>query len=464
MKIWNQTIREIAGSLVIVEKVKNVAFEEIVEIKDSEGNIRRGKVLEVDRDTAVVQLFTTTQGLENKDTKVAFLGETLKFGVSEKMLGRIFTGSGEVKDGGPEILANEYLDINGFPINPGMRAFPSQFIQTGISTIDGLNSLVRGQKLPIFSGSGLPHSELAAQIAKQAKVVKVENGEKVVESDEKFAVIFAAMGVTFEEAEFFINSLESTGAMERSAVFLNLANDPIVERITLPRLALTLGEYLAFEKDMHVLVVMTDMTNYADALREISASRKEIPGRRGYPGYMYTDLATLYERAGLIQGKKGSLTQLPILTMPDDDKQHPIPDLTGYITEGQIMVDRKLHNQGIYPPIQPIGSLSRIKVDKKETREDLSAVQDQMSSSYAKGMEIKELALILGESALSETDKAYMKFADEFEQKYINQAKSENRSIIDTLDISWELLSILPKKELKKIKPEFIDKYSKNLV
>jgi len=464
MKIWNQTIKEIAGSLVIVEKVKNVAFEEIVEIKDSEGNIRRGKVLEVDRDTAVVQLFTTTQGLENKDTKVAFLGETLKFGVSEKMLGRIFTGSGEVKDGGPEILANEYLDINGFPINPGMRAFPSQFIQTGISTIDGLNSLVRGQKLPIFSGSGLPHSELAAQIAKQAKVIKVENGEKVVESDEKFAVIFAAMGVTFEEAEFFINSLESTGAMERAAVFLNLANDPIVERITLPRLALTLGEYLAFEKDMHVLVVMTDMTNYADALREISASRKEIPGRRGYPGYMYTDLATLYERAGLIQGKKGSLTQLPILTMPDDDKQHPIPDLTGYITEGQIMVDRKLHNQGIYPPIQPIGSLSRIKVDKKETREDLSAVQDQMSSSYAKGMEIKELALILGESALSETDKAYMKFADEFEQKYINQAKSENRSIIDTLDISWELLSILPKKELKKIKPEFIDKYSKNLV
>ncbi len=463
MKIWNQTIKEIAGSLVIVEKVKNVAFEEIVEIKDSEGNIRRGKVLEVDRDIAVVQLFTSTQGLENKDAQVAFLGETLKFGVSEKMLGRIFTGSGEVKDGGPKILANEYLDINGFPINPGMRAFPSQFIQTGISTIDGLNSLVRGQKLPIFSGSGLPHSELAAQIAKQARVVKVENGEKVVESDEKFAVIFAAMGVTFEEAEFFISSLESTGAMERAAVFLNLANDPIVERITLPRLALTLGEYLAFEKDMHVLVVMTDMTNYADALREISASRKEIPGRRGYPGYMYTDLATLYERAGLIQGRKGSLTQIPILTMPDDDKQHPIPDLTGYITEGQIMVDRKLHNQGIYPPIQPIGSLSRIKVDKKETREDLSAVQDQMSSSYAKGMEIKELALILGESALSDTDKAYMKFADEFEKKYINQAKSENRSIIETLDISWELLSILPKKELKKIKPEFIDKYSKNL-
>lgn len=461
MKKWYNTIKEIAGPLVVVEKVPQVAFEEIVEIRDSKGQIRQGRVLEAGKDTAVVQLFTSTDGLDVENAEIAFLGETLKFGVSDSMLGRVFTGAGKVKDGGPEIIAEKYLDINGSPINPGMRQFPSEFIQTGISTIDGLNALVRGQKLPIFSGSGLPHSEIATQIAEQAQVVALQNGTDLVKAEEPFVVIFAAMGVTFEEAQFFIDSFEKTGAMERAALFINTASDPIVERITLPRLALTLGEYLAFEKNMHVLVILTDMTNYADALREVSASRKEIPGRRGYPGYLYTDLATLYERAGIVKGSTGSLTQIPILTMPDDDKQHPIPDLTGYITEGQIMVNRELHNQGIYPPIQPIGSLSRIGVDKKYSREDLSAVKEQMASSYAKGIEIKELALILGESALSETDKAYIKFAEAFESRYIRQGRRENRTILDTLDLSWELLSILPRKELKKIKPEFIDKYSK---
>lgn len=461
MKKWYNTIKEIAGPLVVVEKVPAVAFEEIVEIRDSKGNIRQGRVLEAGKDTAVVQLFTNTEGLDIDTAEIAFLGETLKFGVSDSMLGRVFTGAGKVKDGGPEIIAEKYLDINGSPINPGMRQFPSEFIQTGISTIDGLNALVRGQKLPIFSGSGLPHSEIATQIAEQAQVVALQNGTDLVQAEEPFVVIFAAMGVTFEEAQFFIDSFEKTGAMERAALFINTASDPIVERITLPRLALTLGEYLAFEKNMHVLVILTDMTNYADALREVSASRKEIPGRRGYPGYLYTDLATLYERAGIVKGSTGSLTQIPILTMPDDDKQHPIPDLTGYITEGQIMVNRELHNQGIYPPIQPIGSLSRIGVNKKYSREDLSAVKEQMASSYAKGIEIKELALILGESALSETDKAYIKFAEAFENRYIRQGRRENRTILDTLDLSWDLLSILPRKELKKIKPEFIDKYSK---
>lgn len=461
MKKWYNTIKEIAGPLVVVEKVPQVAFEEMVEIRDSKGQIRQGRVLEAGKDTAVVQLFTGTDGLDVETSEIAFLGETLKFGVSDSMLGRVFTGAGKVKDGGPEIIAEKYLDINGSPINPGMRQFPSEFIQTGISTIDGLNALVRGQKLPIFSGSGLPHSEIATQIAEQAQVVALQNGTDLVQAEEPFVVIFAAMGVTFEEAQFFIDSFEKTGAMERAALFINTASDPIVERITLPRLALTLGEYLAFEKNMHVLVILTDMTNYADALREVSASRKEIPGRRGYPGYLYTDLATLYERAGIVKGSTGSLTQIPILTMPDDDKQHPIPDLTGYITEGQIMVNRELHNQGIYPPIQPIGSLSRIGVNKKYSREDLSAVKEQMASSYAKGIEIKELALILGESALSETDKAYIKFAEAFESRYIRQGRRENRNILDTLDLSWDLLSILPRKELKKIKPEFIDKYSK---
>lgn len=461
MKVWHKTIKEITGPILVVEKVKDVSFEEIVQVKDTKGNIRMGRVLEVHKDTAVVQLFTGTEGLDVDISSVAFLGETLKIGVSDEMLGRVFDGFGNPKDSGPSIVPEKYLDVNGVPINPAMRDFPDDFIQTGISTIDGLNSLVRGQKLPIFSGAGLPHNEIAAQIARQARVVRVENGEKVVEDNAKFAVVFAAMGVTFEESQFFIDEFSKTGAMERACVLLNIADDPVVERITLPRIALTIAEYLAFEKDMHVLVIMTDMTNYADALREVSASRKEVPGRRGYPGYLYTDLATLYERAGRVKNSEGSLTQLPILTMPDDDKTHPIPDLTGYITEGQIMVDRTLYKNGIYPPINILPSLSRIPVDKEKIREDFGGVKDQIFSSYAKGKEIKELALILGESALSETDRAYMKFSDEFEKQYVSQGKHENRSILDTMNISWKLLSLLPKAELKKIKPEHIDKYLK---
>lgn len=463
MKVWYNTIKEITGPLVIVEKVKDVAYEEIVEVKDGSGRIRKGRVLEISGDTAVVQLFTTTEGLDTDKAEVAFLGETLKLGVSDQMLGRVFDGFGNPKDGGPAVVPEAYLDINGAAINPARREFPDDFIQTGISTIDGLNSLTRGQKLPIFSGSGLPHNEIAAQIARQARVVKVENGERVVEDDSKFAVVFAAMGVTFEEAEFFVNEFSRTGAMERATLLINVANDPVVERITLPRMALTLGEYLAFEKNMHVLVILTDMTNYADALREVSASRKEVPGRRGYPGYLYTDLAMLYERAGKIIGSTGSLTQIPIITMPDDDKTHPIPDLTGYITEGQIMVDRPLHKSGIYPSINILPSLSRIPVDKDKIRGDYSGVKDQLFSSYAKGKEIKELALILGESALSATDRAYMKFADEFEKRYVTQGKNENRSILDTLNIAWELLAILPKSELKKIKVEHIEEFGKGI-
>lgn len=462
MKAWHNTIQDVAGSIVIVGNAHNVGYEELVEIKDSNGAIRRGRVLEVDGDTAVIQLFTSTEGLDTQDSQVSFLGETLKLGVSEEMLGRIFTGSGEIRDGGPQPLAQEYRDINGSAMNPSMRNFPHEYIQTGISAIDGLNFLIRGQKLPIFSGSGMSHSQLATQIARQAQGIAVENGETIVPSEEDFVVVFAAMGVTHEEGQYFLQSFQETGAMERTAVFLNTAQEPIVERVTLPRIALTLAEYLAFEKNKHVLVIMTDMTNYADGLREISASRKEIPGRRGYPGYMYTDLASLYERAGIIQGYKGSLTQLPIITMPDDDKSHPIPDLTGYITEGQILLDRNLANKGIFPPIQPIGSLSRIKAEKDVTREDITAVQDQLVASYAKGKEVQELALILGDSALSETDKAYMKFAEAFETEYISQGHTENRTILETLDISWQLLSILPRKELKKVKPKFIDKYGYN--
>lgn len=463
MKVWHNTIKEITGPLVIVEKVSGVSYEEMVEVRDGSGRIRRGRVLEVSGDTAVVQLFTTTEGLDTDKAEVAFLGETLQMGVSEQMLGRVLDGFGNPKDGGPAIVPEAYLDINGSAINPARREFPDDFIQTGISTIDGLNSLTRGQKLPIFSGSGLPHNEIAAQIARQARVVKVENGEKVIEDDSKFAVVFAAMGVTFEEAEFFKNEFSRTGAMERATLLINVANDPVVERITLPRMALTLGEYLAFEKNMHVLVILTDMTNYADALREVSASRKEVPGRRGYPGYLYTDLAMLYERAGRVIGSEGSLTQIPIITMPDDDKTHPIPDLTGYITEGQIMIDRPLHKSGIYPSVNILPSLSRIPVDKEKIREDYSGVKDQLFSSYAKGKEIKELALILGESALSPTDRAYMKFSDEFEKRYVTQGKNENRSILDTLNIAWELLAILPKAELKKVKVEHIEKYGKGI-
>ncbi len=460
MKVWHSTVQDITGPIVIVDQVENVAYEEIVEFKDATGNRRTGRVLEVAGNRAIVQLFTSTQGLDVKTTQAAFLGETLKIGVSDQMLGRIFDGFGNPKDGGSPIVPEKYLDVNGTAINPAMREFPDDFIQTGISTIDGLNALVRGQKLPIFSGAGLPHAEIAAQIARQSKVVRVENGEKVIEDDSKFAVVFAAMGVTFEEAQFFQDEFTRTGALERATLLLNIADDPVVERITLPRLALTVGEYLAFEKNMHVLVILTDMTNYADALREISAARKEVPGRRGYPGYLYTDLATLYERAGRIKGSTGSLTQIPILTMPDDDKTHPIPDLTGYITEGQIMVDRSLHKNGIYPSINILPSLSRIPVDKSKIRDDFSGVKDQIFSSYAKGKEIKELALILGESALSATDRAYMQFADEFEKRYVTQGAHENRSILDTLRISWELLSLLPVDELKKVKPEHIEQFA----
>lgn len=462
MKTWYKTIHEIAGPLVIVKKVKNVTYEEIVELEDGNGDIRRGRVLEVNDDTAIVQLFTTTEGLDEKNCKISFVGKTLEFGVTEGMLGRVFNGSGDPIDGGNKVIPEKYLDINGAPINPAMREFPDDFIQTGISTIDGLNTLVRGQKLPIFTGAGLPHSELAAQIARQAKVVSVKNGEEIVEEDSDFVVVFAAMGVMFEEAQFFINEFNRTGAMERSVVFINVANDPVVERITLPRIALTTAEYLAYEKNKHVLVIMTDMTNYADALREISAARKEVPGRRGYPGYLYTDLSTLYERAGKLKNSKGSVTQLPILTMPDDDKTHPIPDLTGYITEGQIVVSRQLNTKGLYPPVDILPSLSRIKVDDKKIRDDYSKVANQIFASYAKGKEVKELSLILGEGALSETDRKYIKFYEEFEKKYVNQSKNENRSILDTLRLSWELLSILPVTELKRVKPEHIEKYMNN--
>lgn len=460
MKAWHKSIKEIAGPLVVVGNAEGVGYEEMVEVKDGKGQIRKGRVLEVEGSTAVVQLFTGTEGLDVSNTQVSFLGETLKAGLSTDMLGRVFTGIGTPKDNGPEILPEKYADINGAPINPGQRIFPEEFIQTGISTIDGQNPLIRGQKLPIFTGSGLPHSELAAQIAAQSKVIRIENGEKIIEDKDSFAVVFAAMGVTFEEAQYFIDEFEKTGAIERTALFVNTADDPIVERITLPRYALTLAEYLAFEKDMNVLVILTDMTNYADALREVSASRKEVPGRRGYPGYLYTDLSTLYERAGKVQGSKGSLTQVPILTMPDDDKLHPIPDLTGYITEGQIMVNRDLHNRGIYPPIQVIGSLSRLKPDKKQLREDISAVADQMAAAYARGLEVKELALILGDSALSDTDKAFMKFSDEFEKRYVTQGRNENRTLLDTLDLAYSLMDMLPRRELKKIKPDFLDKYT----
>jgi len=459
MKVWYKTINEIAGPLVIVKKVKDVTYEEIVELQDGNGNIRRGRVLEVNADKAVIQLFTGTEGLDEKNCKVSFAGETLRFGVAEEMLGRVFNGSGDPIDGGPQIIPEKYLDINGSPINPAMREFPDDFIQTGISTIDGLNTLVRGQKLPLFSGAGLPHSEVAAQIARQAKVVSVKNGEEIVEEDSDFVVVFAAMGVTFEDAQFFVNEFNRTGAMERSVVFTNVANDPVVERITLPRIALTTAEYLAYEKNKHVLVILTDMTNYADALREISSARKEVPGRRGYPGYLYTDLATLFERAGRLKNSKGSVTQLPILTMPDDDKTHPIPDLTGYITEGQIMISRALHTKGIYPPVDILPSLSRIKVADKKIRDDFSKVANQIFASYAKGKEVKELSLILGEGALTDTDKKYIRFYEEFEKQYVNQNKNENRSILDTLDLSWKLLSILPVTELKRLKPEHIEKY-----
>ena len=448
-----KTIQEIASPLMIVKNVEGVTYDELAEIELPNGEVRRCKVLEVEDDSAVVQLFESAQGINLAQSKVRFLGHPLQLGVSEDMLGRVFNGMGEPIDGGPAILAEEYRDINGLPMNPAARAYPAEFIQTGVSTIDGLNTLVRGQKLPIFSASGLPHAALAAQIARQAKVLG---------DNENFAVVFAAIGITFEESEYFIQEFRRTGAIDRTVVFSNLANDPAVERIATPRMALTAAEYLAFEKDMQVLVILTDITNYAEALREVSAAKKEVPGRRGYPGYLYTDLATLYERAGRRIGKSGSITMIPILTMPEDDKTHPIPDLTGYITEGQIILSRDLYRKGIIPPVDVLPSLSLLKdkgIGEGKTREDHAGTMNQLFAAYARGKDAKELMTILGEAALSDDDKQFAKFADAFEQRYVNQGNNTNRSIEDTLNLGWELLSLLPRTELKRIKPELIEKY-----
>ena len=449
-----KTIQEIASPLMMVRMVENVTYDELVEVELPDGGIRRGKVLEVNGDAAVVQLFESAAGINLADAKVRFLGHPLQLGVSGDMLGRVFNGMGQPIDGGPEILAEEYRDINGLPMNPAARDYPNEFIQTGVSTIDGLNTLVRGQKLPIFSGSGLPHNVLAAQIARQAKVLGDEEAN--------FAVVFAAIGITFEESEFFVREFKRTGAIDRTVLFTNLANDPAVERIATPRMALTAAEYLAFEKDMHVLVILTDITNYAEALREVSAAKKEVPGRRGFPGYLYTDLATMYERAGRQVGKPGSITMIPILTMPEDDKTHPIPDLTGYITEGQIILSRSLYRQGINPPVDVLPSLSRLKdkgIGEGKTREDHADTMNQLFAAYSRGRDAKELAVILGDAALSDTDKLYAKFADAFEQEYVSQGYYTNRSIEETLDLGWKLLSILPKSELKRIRDSYIEKY-----
>lgn len=450
-----RTIQEVTGPLMLVKGVENVKYDELGEIELADGSKRRCKVLEIDEGNALVQLFEASTGINLESSKVRFFGKSMTLGVSEDMLGRMFDGMGRAIDEGPEIIPEARMDINGLPINPAARAYPSEFIQTGVSAIDGLNTLVRGQKLPIFSCSGLPHANLAAQIARQAKV----RG-----SGEQFAVVFAAMGITFEEASFFMNSFKETGAIDRAVMFLNLANDPAVERISTPRMALTAAEYLAFEKDMHVLVILTDITNYADSLREISAARKEVPGRRGYPGYMYTDLAGLYERAGRQIGKKGSITMIPILTMPEDDKTHPIPDLTGYITEGQIMLGRDLYRRGIQPPIDVLPSLSRLKdkgVGEGKTRADHSSTMNQLFAAYSRGKEAKELMVILGEAALSDMDKLYARFSDEFERQYVSQGYNTDRDIEETLDLGWKLLGILPKSELKRIKDDMIEKYYK---
>ncbi|HHU63333.1 MAG TPA: V-type ATP synthase subunit B [Clostridiales bacterium] len=452
LKEYN-TITEVAGPLMLVEKVEGAKFDELVEIEQADGQIRRGRVLEVDEDKALVQLFEGSQGLDISSSKARFLGKGLELGVSLDMLGRVFDGMGRPKDGGPKIIPEKRLDIEGQPLNPAARDYPSEFIQTGISAIDGLNTLVRGQKLPIFSGSGLPHAQLAAQIARQARVLGTRS---------EFAVVFGAIGITFEEAEFFISDFRRTGALDRAVLFINLADDPAIERIATPRMALTAAEYLAYEREMHVLVILTDMTNYAEALREISAARREVPGRRGYPGYMYTDLATMYERAGRVLGNKGSITQIPILSMPEDDKTHPIPDLTGYITEGQIILSRELHRKGVFPPIDVLPSLSRLKdkgIGEGRTREDHADTMNQLFAAYARGREAKELAVILGEAALTDVDKLYAKFADEFEKRYVSQGFDEDRTIEQTLDLGWELLSILPRAELKRIRDEFLDKY-----
>lgn len=448
-----RTIQEVAGPLMLVKEVEHVAYNELGEIELSNGEKRRCRVLEVNGTDALVQLFEPSTGINLSDSKVKFLGRQMELGVSEDMLGRVFDGLGRPIDGGPDIIPDKRLDVNGTPMNPAARSYPQEFIQTGISAIDGLNTLVRGQKLPIFSASGLPHAELAAQIARQAKV----RG-----TDEQFAVVFAAMGITFEESNYFVESFKETGAIDRTVMFSNLANDPAVERIATPKMALTAAEYLAFEKDMHVLVILTDITNYADALREVSAARKEVPGRRGYPGYMYTDLASIYERAGRQRGKKGSITMIPILTMPEDDKTHPIPDLTGYITEGQIILSRELYRKSIMPPIDVLPSLSRLKdkgIGEGKTRADHSNTMNQLFSAYARGKDAKELMTILGEAALTDIDKLYAKFADEFEKQYVSQGFDSNRSIEETLDVGWKLLSILPRSELKRISDEFLDRY-----
>ena len=448
-----KTIEEVAGPLMLVRKVDGVKYDELGEIELPDGSVRRCRVLEVNGDNVLVQLFESSAGLNLAQSKVRFLGHGVELGVSSDMLGRVFSGMGEVIDGGPEIIPEKMLDINGTPINPAARNYPSEFIQTGISTIDGLNTLVRGQKLPIFSGSGMPHANLAAQIARQAKV----RG-----TDTNFAVVFAAVGITFEEADFFISDFKRTGAIDRTVLFINLASDAAIERISTPRMALTAAEYLAFEKNMHVLVIITDITNYAEALREVSAARKEVPGRRGYPGYLYTDLATMYERAGRKLDREGSITMIPILTMPEDDKTHPIPDLTGYITEGQIILSRDLYRKGILPPVDVLPSLSRLKdkgIGVGKTREDHAGTMNQLFSSYARGKEAKELMVVLGEAALTPIDRLYAKFADEFEKLYVNQSFYENRTIEQTLDIGWQLLKLLPRSEIKRIKPEILDKY-----
>ena len=448
-----KTIREVAGPLMLVDQVEGVKYDELVEIEQSDGRIRRGKVLEINQDKALLQLFEGSQGLRITDSSAKFLGHSIELVVAPDMLGRVFDGMGRPIDGGAELIPEKRLDINGAPINPAARDYPNEFIQTGISAIDGLNTLVRGQKLPVFSGSGLPHANLAAQIARQAKVRGTGEG---------FAVVFAAVGITFEEADFFTSDFRSTGAIDRTVTFINLANDPAIERIATPRMALTAAEYLAYDLGMHVLVIITDITNYAEALREVSAARKEVPGRRGYPGYLYTDLATMYERAGRIKGNPGSITMIPILSMPEDDITHPIPDLTGYITEGQIILGRELHRKGVTPPINVLPSLSRLKdkgIGRGKTREDHADTMNQLFAAYSRGKDAKELAVILGDAALSDTDKLYARFADAFEEEYVSQGFYTNRSIEETLDLGWKLLSILPRAELKRIRDEYLDKY-----
>ncbi|MGI6325890.1 MAG: V-type ATP synthase subunit B [Saccharofermentanales bacterium] len=448
-----RTIEEVAGPLMLVQQVENVKYDELGEIELPSGEVRRCKVLEIDGTNALVQLFESSLGINVQESKVRFLGKGLELAVSPDILGRVFDGMGQPTDGGPAIIPDQMLDINGQPMNPAARDYPNEFIQTGISAIDGLNTLVRGQKLPIFSASGLPHSQLAAQIARQAKVL---------DDSGKFAVVFAAMGITFEEADYFISDFRRTGAIDRAVLFVNLANDPAIERISTPRMALTAAEYLAFTLEMQVLVIMTDITYYAEALREVSAARKEVPGRRGYPGYLYTDLATIYERAGRQRGKNGSITLVPILTMPDDDKTHPIPDLTGYITEGQIILSRELHRKGIRPPVDVLPSLSRLKdkgIGADKTREDHADTMNQLFAAYSRGKDARELQVILGEDALSEVDRIYSQFADAFESQYVSQGFETDRPILETLQIGWRLLSMLPRNELKRIRDSYIDQY-----